>query len=84
MIAVHYFASIRENLGKEAETFELPEGVATVAQLIDHLIQHNGSTWSEVFADNAVMIAVNHEMTDRSAILSAGDEVAFFPPVTGG
>ena len=84
MIAVHYFASIRENLGRETDTFTLPEEVKTVAQLIDHLVHKNDSTWAEVFADHAVMIAVNHEITDRSTALSAGDEVAFFPPVTGG
>jgi molybdopterin synthase sulfur carrier subunit len=84
MIVVNYFASIRENLGKEVDTFKLPEGVETVAQLIDHLVQLNGGHWSEVLAGNTVMIAVNHEMSDRTTTLSAGDEVAFFPPVTGG
>jgi molybdopterin synthase sulfur carrier subunit len=84
MIVVNYFASIREKLGKETDTFKLPEEVETVEQLIDHLVQLNGGNWGETLAGNAVMIAVNHEMSDRSTTLAAGDEVAFFPPVTGG
>ena len=84
MIAVHYFASIRENLGTGLEKLELPAGVGTVAQLIDHLAEKHGGAWAEVLGAKSVMIAVNHEMTDRSAPVANGDEVAFFPPVTGG
>lgn len=84
MIAVHYFASIRESLGLDHETFNLPEGVSTVGQLISHLVEKNGSNWAEVFENKSIMIAVNHEMTDRDTTIEEGDEVAFFPPVTGG
>lgn len=84
MIAVHYFASIREALDKAHEEFPLPEGVDNVARLIDHLVAKHGSPWDEVLGDQAVMLAVNHEMADRDTPVSAGDEVAFFPPVTGG
>ena len=84
MIAVHYFASIRETLGRDLEKIPLPAGVATVADLIDHLANEHGGDWREVLGAGSVMIAVNHEMADRSARLASGDEVAFFPPVTGG
>ena len=84
MITVHYFASIRESLGREQETIELPDEVNTVEKLITLLAKKNGGNWDAVLNDGPVMIAVNHEMTDRSAALAAGDEVAFFPPVTGG
>lgn len=84
MIAIHYFASIREALDCEHENIDLPGDVETVEQLISHLVKKHGSPWSEVLGTNSLMIAVNHEMTDRNAVLGAGDEVAFFPPVTGG
>ena len=84
MIAVHYFASIREALGRDHETLELPEGVDTVEQLIHWLVEKNGNGWGAVLGENTVMVAVNHEMVDRGACLKPGDEIAFFPPVTGG
>ncbi len=84
MIAVHYFASIRESLGIEHENIELPKAVDTVEKLIDHLVSQHGSQWGEVLNANPVMVAVNHEMSGRSAAVAAGDEIAFFPPVTGG
>ena len=84
MIAVHYFASIREALDCDLEKLELPEGVNTVSQLIRYLGDRHGNDWAQVLEAANVMVAVNHEMTDRSAPLAAGDEVAFFPPVTGG
>jgi len=84
MIAVHFFASIREALGVEHKTFDLPKDVETVEQLITFLAQQHGDTWSEILGKGSVMVAVNHEMAERSARLQAGDEIAFFPPVTGG
>ena len=84
MIAVHYFASIRENLGIEHENMVLPEGVDTVEKLITHLVSKNGGQWEETLNASPVMVAVNHEITDKNALLEEGDEVAFFPPVTGG
>ena len=84
MIAVHYFASIREALGCEHETLDLPDGVDSVDQLITWLVSEHGNAWNEVLGDKTVMVAVNHEMADRDTAVRAGDEIAFFPPVTGG
>lgn len=84
MIAVHYFASIRESLGREHDQFDLPGEVATVEQLITWLVEKNGGDWADVLEGGQVLVAVNHEMADRSAAVSPGDEIAFFPPVTGG
>lgn len=84
MIAIHYFASIREALDCEHEKVDLPAEVGTVEQLIAFLIKKHGTPWAEVLGKGTLMIAVNHEMTAPSALVVAGDEVAFFPPVTGG
>jgi len=84
MIAIHYFASIREALDCDMEQIEIPQGVATVGQLLKHLAEERGEPWAEVLGESSLMIAVNHEMADRKAAISNGDELAFFPPVTGG
>ncbi len=79
---VRYFASLREQLGVSEETVSLP--VSTVQELIDVLAQR-GALWQELLQDNRrLQIAVNQDMARRTSALSADDEVAFFPPVTGG
>jgi molybdopterin synthase sulfur carrier subunit len=83
-INVLYFASLREKLGKDAEALELPAGVATVAALRSHL-RGKGGAYETAFAEKILLrAAVNQDMVQPSAAVKAGDEVAFFPPVTGG
>jgi molybdopterin synthase sulfur carrier subunit len=79
-----FFAALREQLGRSMEELELPVGVNTVAALRDHL-RARGGEWGRVFAANRpVRAAVNQDMVQSEARIKAGDEVAFFPPVTGG
>jgi molybdopterin synthase sulfur carrier subunit len=83
-IKILYFASIREKLGKDTEEIELPAGVGTIAALRNHL-RSRGGTWAEVMAEGKLLrAAVNQDMAQPAAAIKAGDEVAFFPPVTGG
>ncbi len=83
-VRVRYFASLREKLGKESEELELPAGVATVAALRSHL-RGRGGAYESAFAERALLrAAVNQDMVQPAAAIRAGDEVAFFPPVTGG
>jgi molybdopterin synthase sulfur carrier subunit len=83
-IRILYFASLREKIGKEAEEIELPAGVATVAALRSHLRARGGS-YENAFAEKALLrSAVNQDMVQPADAVKAGDEVAFFPPVTGG
>lgn len=83
-VKVLYFASVREQVGREREELELPAGVATVADLRAHL-RGRGGAWAEALAEGRlVRMAVNQDMCPPSAAIRAGDEVAFFPPVTGG
>lgn len=83
-VRVLYFASIREKLGKGAEEIELPAGIATIAGLRAHL-QSRGGIWAEALADSRLLrTAVNQDMAPPAAAIKPGDEVAFFPPVTGG
>ena len=79
-----YFASLREKLGCDAEEIELPPGVSTVAALRAHL-RSRGGAWSDALAEGKLLrAAVNQDMAPPTAPVKAGDEVAFFPPVTGG
>jgi sulfur-carrier protein len=83
-VKVLYFAALREQLGTSGEDIELPSGVATVAALRAHLVSRGG-TWQSALAEaKLVRAAVNQDMAKPSAAIKAGDEVAFFPPVTGG
>jgi len=83
MIEVKYFARFREELGAESEQLEAAQA-ATVEELLVNL-RARGGAWSRLFAqDQRVMMAVNQELAGRETILKDGDEVALFPPVTGG
>ena len=83
-VKVLFFANLRERLGAGAEVVEIPDSASTVAGLRLHLIRRGGA-WEEVLGDmKVVRVAVNQDMAAANAPLNPGDEVAFFPPVTGG
>ena len=84
MIKILYFARLREELGSASESMELDPGVDTLGALMDRLNQRGGP-WGETFGGGqALMSAVNQEVTGRESPIRDGDEIAFFPPVTGG
>ncbi|NQV84523.1 MAG: molybdopterin converting factor subunit 1 [Rhodospirillales bacterium] len=79
-----YFAWLREKAGVFQEDVAPPDSVGTVADLIEWQIGRGGG-YAEAFADEAmVRVAVNQEYAGLKHPVTAGDEVAFFPPVTGG
>ena len=79
-----YFSWLREKAGVPEETVTPPSSVTTVAELIEWQKQRGGG-YGEAFADTAVVkVAVNQEHVGLDHPISASDEVAFFPPVTGG
>jgi molybdopterin synthase sulfur carrier subunit len=84
MLNIHYFASIREALNKQEEHLELPETVSSVGDLIDYLITATPEAASIFNSDRSILIAVNQIVASRANILQPDDEVAFFPPMTGG
>jgi len=82
VIKILFFAQLREMLELELLDFDLPD-VMNVAQLKKQLSE-KGGRWQLMFAEQDVLVAVNQVISDDDYVLKAGDEVAFFPPVTGG
>jgi len=84
MITVVYFARLREALGKSREELVLPADVRDLAGL-RLMLMSRGGAWTDELADGKpVRVAINQDMADGDTQISDGDEVAFFPPVTGG
>jgi len=84
MVTLLYFASLRERLGCSSEEIALPAGSPTVATLLERL-RDRDPRWSDAFAPGQRWrVAVNREMADLATPVKPGDEIAFFPPVTGG
>lgn len=83
MIKVLYFARLREQLQSEAEELALEPEMTDVAALTQAL-RGRGGVWAEAFGGPTLMSAVNQEMANPATAIKDGDEVAFFPPVTGG
>jgi len=83
-VTVLYFARLREAVGRDRETLELPPKVVTVGALRQWLIDR-GSPWTEAFTGiQRIRAAVAQDMAGEETLLTEGAEVAFFPPVTGG
>ena len=84
MIEIKYFARLSESLGLKSEQLQFNVQLATASDVIDLLIARGGG-WAEEFTgDNKILVAINQQMCGRDAGVSDGDELAFFPPVTGG
>jgi sulfur-carrier protein len=83
-IKILYFARIKEAVNYSTEEIDLPSDIATVVALKNYLSQR-GENWVNLFnGKQVVRAAINHNLVDDLAAIKAGDEVAFFPPVTGG
>lgn len=83
-LTILYFASLRETLGIERESVEIPAEIVTIGALRNWLRQRGGA-WAESLAEGrAVRMALNRKLAGAESPLVDGAEVAFFPPVTGG
>jgi len=82
MIKVVFFAALREQLDCSELTIN-SEKISTVADL-KHQLASKNEQWGTLFNNTSLLSAVNHDMVDNTHKINAGDEVAFFPPVTGG
>ncbi|WP_025822676.1 molybdopterin synthase sulfur carrier subunit [Shewanella marina] len=82
MINVLFFAQVRELLGTASAQVEATDNM-TAEQVREQLAATNDK-WAQVLASDKLLVAVNQTISHWQAPVADGDEVAFFPPVTGG
>lgn len=83
-IKLVFLARLRERFGVSREVFALSPGAVTVATLLDQLRERGGAFAEELGPTRAFRVAVNQDVVALDHPVKAGDEVAIFPPVTGG
>jgi molybdopterin synthase sulfur carrier subunit len=84
MLTLMYFARLREALGVSSERVDLPADVRDVAGLTAWLRNRGGAWEAELAPGRAFRVAVNQDMAEGATAIRDGDEIAIFPPVTGG
>jgi len=84
MLKLLYFAWVRERTGHSSEDVPLPDGVTTVGELVAWQRSRGEGYLAAFENDDLVRVAVNQNHVDFSHTIKDGDEIAFFPPVTGG
>ncbi|MBF0401403.1 MAG: molybdopterin converting factor subunit 1 [Magnetococcales bacterium] len=83
MAHIFYFAWVREKMGRPEEQLSLPPEINTVARLLTHL-RSQGEPYATVLADTHLRVAVNQTYASPEEPVADGDEIAIFPPVSGG
>ena len=83
-LKVVFFASIREALGEGEFLLDEPMEDEHLSALVARLVARYGKDARDAIAAGNVRVAVNQQLIDGDVLLKSGDEVAFFPPVTGG
>jgi len=84
VITLLYFARLREALGSGREELALPSGISTLGALRTHLAQRGDAWAKEMAGGRNLRAAVNQDIATADTPVKDGDEIAFFPPVTGG
>jgi molybdopterin synthase sulfur carrier subunit len=84
MVTILYFARLREALGTGSEQLALPQSVADLSALRETLVSRGGPWAQELAPSRNVRMAVNQDIASADTPVRDGDEIAFFPPVTGG
>ena len=82
MLTVLFFARLKDQLGTAQHTLTLEQAI-TIGQLKEKLVSENPD-WQSALMNANIISAVNHDVVDNDYLLNGNEEVAFFPPVTGG
>lgn len=83
-VQIRYFAWVREKVGKDAETLDVPAGLVTVADLIGWLKSQDERYEAAFEEEDAIRVALDQMHVEHDEPLGTAREVAFFPPMTGG
>jgi molybdopterin synthase sulfur carrier subunit len=83
-VRILYFGRLREEMGIPEEVLELPPEVSNVENLRTRLLARGGAYAVAFAANKAVRFSVNQDLARNDTPIKAGDEIAFFPPVSGG
>ena len=87
-ITIKLFSALREALGESEFVLSLSDGSEASAQVdvaaIKKLLSQRGADWKEALNQPNLVHALNHKVVFTDALVSEGDELAFFPPMTGG
>ncbi|WP_160109032.1 MoaD/ThiS family protein [Pseudomonas izuensis] len=83
MILINYFARYREQLDLGGEKLPLTADLKTIED-VRRLLMARGETWREVLGESNLMCALNQALCQTDQVIEDFDEIAFFPPVTGG
>ena len=84
VLTIKFFSLVREALGTEALQLEIPGHVSSVSELKTYLVELHQASWQEILFQEHLVHAVNQKVVNPEAPIKDGDEVAFFPPMTGG
>lgn len=83
MITVLFFARLREDVGIARVELAAAD-LHSIADVVEMLVADHGERMRQALAGTNIIVAINHEVADFAAAVRAGDEVAFYPPVSGG
>ena len=83
-INILFFAKLREDVQLDKISIELTPALLSINDLIAAISAQYGESVGQCLLADNIVISVNHDVVDREHALKAGDEVAFYPPVTGG
>ena len=84
MLKILYFAHLREQLGRECDDLLLPDGGTNVVELIEFL-KNADPVVNDIFESTPkILVAINQVVVSRDSKVTQNDEIAFFPPMTGG
>lgn len=78
-----FFASLREQLSTDEEQWQDLQGATSAGDVL-MILRQRGEPWSSVLDGERLLVSINQEIASLDATVSINDELAFFPPVTGG
>jgi molybdopterin synthase sulfur carrier subunit len=84
-LKILFFAGLREVFGFQSKDIEVDKSIDTIDKLVESMSKLDDGAWLELLKNKATYkVAVNHELCNWDKRVEDGDELAFFPPITGG